>query len=310
MKILSCTKTIQLAKDLATGIGASIVNRSIDQFSDGELNIQITDDLYQQDVMVIHELYPDVNVNLLQLLFLINAAKRKGAKRVHAIIPYFAYSRMDHKKSDSDFITASCIASLLETAGLETLITIDLHSSQIEGFFRVPVKNISMLELFKSSLDQINRKNTVVVSPDMGGKVRSTGLSKYMQIPLAVIYKQRDEQNNVSMSGIMGDVAGKHCILVDDILGSGQTILNAISLLQQHKAKSIEVIISHNLMSSNKENLDRILAQVTRLSVSNSTSIDYSHLDGASNVTSLDKLNIVDISKSISNCLKSYFSFD
>ena len=307
MKILPCNKTIQLAQHLATGIGASIVTRSIDQFLDGELNIQIMDDLYQQDVMVVHELYPDVNVNLLQLLFLINAANRKGAKRVHAIIPYFAYSRMDHKKSDSDFITASCIASLLEAAGLETLITIDLHSSQIEGFFRVPVKNISMLELFKQDFTKINSKDTVVVCPDIGGKVRSTNISKYTQNPLAVIYKQRDERNNVSMNGIMGDVSNKHCILVDDILGSGQTILNAIQVLESHKAKSIEVVISHNLMNANKgankDNLNKILSKITRLTTSNSISTDYASLE-ASNI---DKLNIVDVSKSIITCLKAYF---
>ncbi len=303
MKILSCNQTIQLAEDLATGIGASIISRSVDQFSDGELNIQIIDDLYQQDVMVIHELYPNVNVNLLQLLFIINAAKRKGAKRIHAIIPYFAYSRMDHKKTDNDFITASCIASLLETAGLETLITIDLHSSQIEGFFRVPVKNISMLELFKEYLTKIESKNAVIVSPDIGGKVRSTIISKYMQIPLTVIYKQRDEQNNVSMNGIMGDVAGKHCILVDDILGSGQTILNAIEVLKIHHAKTIEVLISHNLMNADKDNLDKILSEITCLTVSNSTSVNYTCVT----IDKRDKLNIIDVGKPIINCLKSYF---
>ena len=210
MNILHCNNTLKLAKQISNQIGLTIVNRVIDKFSDEELIIKINDDLYQKDVLITHELFPNINENLLQLLFLINASKKRGAKRVHAIIPYFAYSRMDHKKNDQDFISASCIASLLEAAGIDTLITIDLHSSQIEGFFRIPVKNITMLELFKLNFNNYDKAEAVIVSPDIGGKIRSTSISKFLNAPLAVIYKQRDEKNDVMMNGIMGNVQNMH----------------------------------------------------------------------------------------------------
>ena len=300
MNILHCNNTLKLAKQISNQIGLKIVNRVIDKFSDEELNIKINDDLYQKDVLITHELFPNINENLLQLLFLINASKKRGAKRVHAIIPYFAYSRMDHKKNDQDFISASCIASLLEAAGIDTLITIDLHSSQIEGFFRIPVKNITMLELFELSFNNYDRADAVIVSPDIGGKIRSASISKCLNAPLAVIYKQRDEKNDVMMNGIMGDVKNKHCILVDDIIGSGQTIIKAIDVLKSLGAKSIEVIATHNLINVENPNLDKILSRINKLSISNSVQTDYKQLY-------LSKLQIVDISAPIINCIKSYF---
>lgn len=300
MNILHCNNTLKLAKQISNQIGLKIVNRVIDKFSDEELNIKINDDLYQKDVLITHELFPNINENLLQLLFLINASKKRGAKRVHAIIPYFAYSRMDHKKNDQDFISASCIASLLEAAGIDTLITIDLHSSQIEGFFRIPVKNITMLELFELSFNNYDRADAVIVSPDIGGKIRSASISKCLNAPLAVIYKQRDEKKDVMMNGIMGDVKNKHCILVDDIIGSGQTIIKAIDVLKSLGAKSIEVIATHNLINVENPNLDKILSRINKLSISNSVQTDYKQLY-------LSKLQIVDISAPIINCIKSYF---
>lgn len=300
MNILHCNNTLKLAKQISNQIGLKIVNRVIDKFSDEELNIKINDDLYQKDLLITHELFPNINENLLQLLFLINASKKRGAKRVHAIIPYFAYSRMDHKKNDQDFISASCIASLLEAAGIDTLITIDLHSSQIEGFFRIPVKNITMLELFELSFNNYDRADAVIVSPDIGGKIRSASISKCLNAPLAVIYKQRDEKKDVMMNGIMGDVKNKHCILVDDIIGSGQTIIKAIDVLKSLGAKSIEVIATHNLINVENPNLDKILSRINKLSISNSVQTDYKQLY-------LSKLQIVDISAPIINCIKSYF---
>lgn len=300
MNILHCNNTLKLAKQISNQIGLTIVNRVIDKFSDEELIIKINDDLYQKDVLITHELFPNINENLLQLLFLINASKKRGAKRVHAIIPYFAYSRMDHKKNDQDFISASCIASLLEAAGIDTLITIDLHSSQIEGFFRIPVKNITMLELFKLNFNNYDKAEAVIVSPDIGGKIRSTSISKFLNAPLAVIYKQRDEKNDVMMNGIMGNVQNMHCILVDDIIGSDQTIINAIDVLKSLGAKSIEVIATHNLIEAKSPNLDKILSKINKLNISNSVQTDYKQLY-------LSKMQIVDISAPIINCIKSYF---
>ena len=300
MKILHCNNTTKLAKKISGEINLKLVNSEVNKFSDGELSIKISDDLYQKEILITHELYPNVNENLIQLLFLINASKKRGAKRVHAIIPYFAYSRMDHKKNDQDFISSSCIASLLEATGLDTFMTIDLHSSQIEGFFRIPVKNISMFELFKQNFSNSNQENSIIVSPDIGGKIRGSGVSKFFNIPLAIIYKQRDEKNNVTMNGIMGNVEGKHCILVDDIIGSGQTIIKAIDTLKNSSAKSIEVVVTHNLNGNDNTNLDKILKSIDQLTVSNSIQINNKNLY-------LPKVKVVDINDSIINCIKLYF---
>lgn len=301
MKVLCCNNTENLIKVILSKINLSLVNRRINKFSDGELNIRICDDLYQQEVLITHQLFPNANENLLQLLFLINASKKKGARRVHAVIPYFPYSRMDHKVEDADFISASCIASLLEASGLDTLITIDLHSSQIEGFFRIPIKNITMLELFKNELSKTQYKQSVVVSPDIGGRMRSISISKFLKMPLAVLYKQRDENNDVLMNGIIGNVKDKHCILVDDIMGSGQTILTAIDMLKFAQVRSIEIIVTHNLLGNDNVNrLNDIASKVTKLTISNSIQVDDEYLY-PSNV------NIIDISTTIINCINLYF---
>jgi ribose-phosphate pyrophosphokinase len=301
MKILNCNNTTNLVEKIISKIDLEPINKKITKFSDGELSIKIYDDLYQKAVLITHQLFPDVNENLMQLLFLINAVKRRGAKRIHVIIPYFAYSRMDHKAEAADFISASCIASLLESAGLDTLITIDLHSSQTEGFFRIPVKNITMLEVFQSGFGEIPSIDSVIVSPDIGGKLRTTSISKFLGAPLAVVYKQRDEKHNVSMNGIMGEVKGKHCILVDDMIGSGQTIMTAIDTLKSAQAKSIEIIITHNLLGAqDHKKFNDIASRVNKLSVSNSIQIDANKIYSST-------INVVDISTSIIECINLYF---
>jgi len=301
MKILSCNNTSSLLKKILSNVDLKPVDRKISKFPDGELIIKIYDDLYQEGVLIIHELFPSVNENLIQLLFLINAVKKRGAKRIHLFIPYFAYGRMDHKTEPGDFISASCIASLLEAAGLDSLITIDLHSSQTEGFFRIPVKNITMLELFRNSLTKISNIDRVIVSPDIGGKLRTTSISNFLGTDLAVVYKQRDKENNVSMNGIMGDVKDKHCILIDDMIGSGQTILTAIEVLKSAQAKSIEIIITHNLLGiQDHAKFNDIASRVNKLTVSNSIQMDKTK-------TLYPSINIIDISDSIIECIDLYF---
>ncbi len=301
MKILSCNNTMNLAQQISDELGIEIINRQLDKFPDGELSIKINDDLYQKNILITHELYPNINENLLQFLFLINAAKKRGAKRIHAIIPYFAYSRMDYKKNENDFISASSIAALIESAGLDTLITIDLHSSQIEGFFRIAVKNITMLELFENDLKNYNTENGVIISPDIGGKARSMCVSKFLNIPLSVIYKQRDAHDKISMNGIMGAVKGMNCILVDDIISSGATIVGAIDILESCGAKTIELIVTHNLIDMQNIHFHKIIDKVNQFRISNTIRVDYRQMLPS------PKLKITDISKSIIRTIKSYF---
>lgn len=169
MKILSCNNTKHLVTKILSKIDLDAVDMKINKFSDGEVSIKIHDDLYQKAVLITHQLFPNPNEKLLQLLFLINAVKRRGAKRIHVIIPYFIYSRMDHKTEDADFISASCIASLLEAAGLDTLITIDLHSSQMEGFLESLLKISQCLRSFTVDL-RVLWQLMLWLSPQISGE--------------------------------------------------------------------------------------------------------------------------------------------
>ncbi len=289
MKILHNKNAENFALNISNILKLDISDFKINKFPDGEFNIKIYEDFFLKEVLVIGHLFPNINENLLELLFLINAAKRKGARKIHAVIPYFPYSRMDHKVYDEDFISASCVASLLEAAGLSTLVTVDLHSSQIEGFFRIPVKNIEIFEIFQESFVSFNQTNMIVVSPDLGGKARSSVISKALAVPVAVLYKQRDEKSKVEMSGIMGDVEGKDVMLIDDMTSTGGTLIKAIDVLKNANIRSINLFITHNLLGIlHEKRLFALMKRVNSLFTSNTIDVQNK---GAKN------LKVVDISE-------------
>ena len=248
MKIIAGSSSNILAKSIAKATKSDYLKTIISHFEDQELKIQVLGDMHMQEVIIIQSTSKPANNHLMELLLLIDTAKRARAKRIIAVVPYFGYSRQDHQSYNHGPISASLVASLIEAAGASQVLTIDLHSSQIEGFFKLPIQNLSLLEVFKPIFKKY--KNCVVVSPDVGGLVRAREVSNFLKVDLAVINKSRDEQNKPHMTQIIGNIAGRNCIIIDDIVDTAGTITKAADLLTANGAKSVDAFVSHGVLSN------------------------------------------------------------
>ena len=245
MKIIHCQNTLKLSQNLEL----DVIETRISIFATGEIGIKIYDDLRGEEILIIHNMFPNINDNLMQLLLIINAAKARGARHVQALVPYLPYSRMDKDKA-TGIAGLKSIATLLESAGLDSLITVDLHSEDSKKLFNIPVQNITALEVFKHKLLGYKNKDCVIVSPDFGGKTRCRHIAEFLVKPLAILEKTRTA-TGITIKGMTGDVVGKHCVLVDDIISSGDTILQAIRFLKKSGVKSVDVMVTHNLLRDN-----------------------------------------------------------
>lgn len=266
MKILAGLSHKKLAQDLATQLNCHYVETDTTTFADGETRVQIQQDMNGCDVIIVQSTSRPANNHLMELLLLIDTVKRAGAKSITAVMPYFGYSRQDRRSYIFSPISARLVANLLETAGITKLITIDLHSPILEGFFAVPVQNLSPISLFTSIINRKNQedKNTLIVSPDVGGVLRLKKIHNLLKMEIAVINKSRNSNNQHLTSDIIGNVQGKHCLLIDDIVDSGQTLCTGAKLLQERGALSIEAFITHPVLSGsaieelNNSNIENI----------------------------------------------------
>lgn len=284
MKIISGSSNPILAQTIAKIIGAEILNTRIDNFSDGELRIQIDGNI-GSDVIIVQSTSTPVNNHLMELLLLADTAKRAGAKNIKAIIPYFGYSRQDRCTYKHGPISASLVIKMLETSGITEIITLDLHSAQLEGMFNIPVKNLSTETIFFPVLE--NKQNIIIVSPDIGGITRARNYSNLLGIDFAIINKSRDTNNIASMTEIIGNVEGKNCIIVDDIIDGANTICMASELLLERGALSVEAIVTHAVLSD-KAN-DRINnSKIKNIYISDS--IYHSNLSEKFTVMAIGKL--------------------
>lgn len=246
-KIIAGSSNPKLAKQLSQAFNIKYSETHIERFQDGELRVQIKEDLHNEDVIIVQSTSRPANDNLMELLLLIDTAKRAGARHVMALIPYFGYSRQDKPSYPFGPISARLVASLLETAGVDHVITLDLHSQQSEGFFKVSAQNIDTTPLFIEPFK--NHSNIMIVSPDIGGTNRARKLSGLLGTDLAVINKTRQAPNTCQMDEIIGNVSNHHCIIIDDIIDTGETLCKAADLLMKHGALSIEAIASHAVFS-------------------------------------------------------------
>jgi len=246
MKIISGSSNPKLASRISQEISAKLLDTKIDNFSDSELRVQVSDNI-GKDIIIVQSTSTPVNNHLMELLFLADTAKRAGAQNIIAIIPYFGYSRQDRCTYKYGPISASLVIKMLESAGITEIITLDLHSSQLEGMFNVPVTNLSTESIFFPFLK--NKENIIAVSPDIGGIQRARNYSSLLGVDLAIINKSRDMNNIPSMSEIIGDVAGKDCIIVDDIVDGANTVCMATELLLKNGAASVRAIITHAVLS-------------------------------------------------------------
>jgi ribose-phosphate pyrophosphokinase len=249
--VVGASSCKSIAQDISTHLGVRYIDATVERFSDQELRIQLPCSVYEEDVIVVQSTCNPANDHLMELLLIIDAVKRAGSRRVITVIPYFGYSRQDRPSYAWGPISARLIATMLEAAGADHMVTLDLHSRQAEGFFKIGVQNIDPIMVFASAIPHL--KNILVVSPDIGGLVRAQRFADTLQSELAVIHKTRKTHNACEMHTVIGGVAGKNCILVDDIVDTGATLCQAAVLLKTHKAKSVNIMVTHAVLSSNAQ---------------------------------------------------------
>ncbi|WP_341756638.1 MULTISPECIES: ribose-phosphate diphosphokinase [unclassified Candidatus Tisiphia] len=255
MKILAGLSHQKLARHLAKELNCQYVESYITTFDDSETKVQILDDVQGCDVVIVQSTSRPTNNHLMELLLLVDTVKRAGASQVTAVIPYFGYSRQDRRYYNLSPVPARLVANMLETAGVDRVITVDLHSQQLEGFFKIAVQNLEPISLFAPIIESYD--NSIIVSPDIGGFVRIGKANKLFNMNMAVINKSRDSNDQCQMSEIIGNVSGKHCLLIDDIVDSGETICKGAKLLMEVGALSVNAFVTHPVLSgASKKNIE------------------------------------------------------
>lgn len=247
-KVFSGTKTHYLAKEIAKSLGVELGKMNIQHFADGEFEVSFEESIRGDEVYLIQSTFPNCD-NLMELLLMVDAAKRASAKSIIAVVPYFGWARQDRKDKPRVSIASKLVADLLSTAGIDRLITMDLHADQIQGFFNVPVDHLYASSVFIPYIESLKLKDMVIASPDVGGAKRANTYAKYFDAPLVLCHKQRAKANVVAKMTIIGDVKDKNVVLVDDMIDTAGTICKAANLMKEHGAKSVRALASHAIMS-------------------------------------------------------------
>ncbi len=250
MKLLTGNSNKTLSKSIAKYLKSKLVNSSIRKFADGEIYIEINENIRGNSIFIIQSISSPANDNLMELLLCIDALKRSSAKNITAVIPYFGYARQDRKVVPRTSISAKLVSNLITKAGADRIVTVDLHAGQIQGFFDIPVDNLFATPIFARHVrKKIKSKKIVCVAPDVGGTERARALGKLLNAELAIVDKRRPKPGQSQVMNVIGDVKNKTCILVDDIIDSGGTIVNAAAALKKRGAKEVFVYITHGVLS-------------------------------------------------------------
>lgn len=239
-----------LAEAVSAYLGVPLAKASIRRFSDMEVFVEIMDNVRGEDVFILQSTSYPANDNLMELLVTIDALRRGSARRITAVVPYFGYARQDRKTGGRTPITAKLVANMITAAGADRVLTLELHAGQIQGFFDIPTDNLHVAPVFVPHMEQnFNAEDTVFVSPDVGGVVRARAMAKKLNTDLAIIDKRREKAGVSEVMNIIGEVAGKNCIMIDDIVDSAGTLCNAAVALKDAGAKSIHAYIVHGVLS-------------------------------------------------------------
>ena len=250
MKLISGNSNPKLAEAIAGHSFNSLVGAKIGTFADGETSVEYLENLRGEDVFVIQSTSTPVNQNFMELCVMVDAVKRSSSKRVTAVLPYFGDARQDRKSASRTPISAKLVANLLSIAGVDRILTMDLHAGQIQGFFDIPVDDLSSRPIFVKDIQQQELTDTIFVSPDAGGVVRARKFADMFNGDIAIVDKRRPEAGKSEVMNLIGDVKGKHAILVDDIVDSGGTLCNAAKAIMDAGAASVRAYITHGVLSN------------------------------------------------------------
>ena len=247
--VFALSASQELAKSIAEIMGTSVGKCDVHHFADGEILVEIGESVRGKDVFIVQSTSNPVTENLMEILVLADALKRASAKEVTAVIPYFGYARQDRKAKPRQPITSRLVADLLTVAGITRVVTIDLHAAQIQGFFDIPVDEMQALPLISKYFKNKNISDLCIVSPDHGGATRARKMSEALDCPIAIIDKRRPKPNVAEVMGIIGDVSGKNCILIDDMIDTAGTICAGASVLKEKGAKDVYIACTHGVLS-------------------------------------------------------------
>ncbi len=250
MKIVACNSNRPLAEAVAASLGLPLTNASVRRFADMEIFVEIHENVRGEDVFVIQSTSFPANDNLMELLITLDALRRASARRITAVIPYFGYARQDRKSGSRTPISAKLCANLITAAGANRVLAMDLHAAQIQGFFDIPVDNLFAAPLFSRDIqERYQGRELMIVSPDVGGVVRARAIASRLGTDLAIVDKRRPRAGVSEVMNVIGEVEGRHCLLVDDIVDSGGTLCNAAEALLKNGAKSAGIYVTHGVLS-------------------------------------------------------------
>ena len=301
MKLLAGNSNKNLSKKISKYLKSKIINTNIRKFADGEIYIEINENIRGNSIFVIQSISSPANDNLMELLLCIDALKRSSAKNITTVIPYFGYARQDRKVAPRTSISAKLVSNLITKAGADRVVTVDLHAGQIQGFFDIPVDNLFCTPIFARHIKKnIKSKNIICVAPDVGGTERARALGKSLDVGLAIVDKRRPAPGKSQVMNIVGNVKDKTCIVVDDIIDSGGTIINSAKALKDRGAKEVYVYITHGVLSG--EAVKKIQKSVIKKLVITDTIDNQIRVNKAKNIEVLTVSNLMgEAIKRISN---------
>jgi len=297
MKVLAGTSNLKLCKDIARQLKLKLVNSNIKRFADGEVYVEINENIRGNSVFVVQSTSNPANDNLMELLICIDALRRSSAKNITAVIPYFGYARQDRKVVPRTAITAKLVSNLITNAGANRILSVDLHAGQIQGFFDIPVDNLFATPIFARHIKKnIKTNNLICVAPDVGGVERTRALSRRINVGIAIIDKRRPVPGKSEVMNIIGNVKNKLCVIVDDIIDSGGTIVNAAKALKNKGAKEVYVYITHAVLSGDA--IDKIKkSQIKKLIITDT-------IDNSKKIKTSKKIEVISIAPMMSEAIK------
>jgi len=297
MKVLAGTSNLRLCQNIARQLKLKLVNSNIKRFADGEVYVEINENIRGNSIFVVQSTSNPANDNLMELLICIDALRRSSAKNITAVIPYFGYARQDRKVVPRTAISAKLVSNLITNAGANRILSVDLHAGQIQGFFDIPVDNLFATPIFARHIrKKLNLSNLICVSPDVGGVERTRALSRKINVGIAIIDKRRPTPGKSEVMNIVGNVKNKTCVIVDDIIDSGGTIVNAAQALMDKGAKDVYVYITHAVLSGSAvEKIEK--SKIKKLMTTDT-------IDNSKKINKSKKIEIISLAPMISEAMK------